>query len=120
MSSKSDCRWPGKLRYFPSLSLVSIYFQFYLFSFHSVTAEVKLKKINGRWQRTTNHTHTMTTTNSNYKMKSNTATQNKVPNKMMTVTGGGFPKTKRSALHKSGMKKKWSVFSKSTMFITDA
>lgn len=49
-------------------------------------------------------------------MKSNTATQNKVLNKMMTVTGGGFPKTKRSALHKSGMKKKGSVFSKSTKF----
>lgn len=33
MSSKSDCWWPGKLHYFSSLSLVSIYFQFYLFSF---------------------------------------------------------------------------------------
>lgn len=51
-------------------------------------------------------------------MKSNTATQKKVPNKMMMVTVGGFPKTKQSALHKSGMKKKGSVFV--GLFITDA
>lgn len=87
-----------------------------------MTAEVKSKKTRTGGGNVRGTTHTRTTTNSNYKMKSNTAKQSKVPNKMMMVTVGGFPKKKRSASQVWYENKIVSIFQiyQILLFIADA